>query len=107
MTQSEQQAMWQERIAAFRASGKKNVTAWCEQQNISVNSMYYWLKKDGKSKDLQAKSPLWLPIEITQPTPITLPVLTVKIGIASIEIPAGFDSAILSEVVQVLQNHVK
>ncbi|MFG3432804.1 IS66 family insertion sequence element accessory protein TnpA [Lysinibacillus fusiformis] len=45
MTQSERQAMWQDRIAAFRASGETNVSAWCAQQNISVNCIQKSLHK--------------------------------------------------------------
>ena len=46
MTRNERQAMWQERIDAFKASEESSVSAWCAANDIPVQSMYVWLKKD-------------------------------------------------------------
>lgn len=107
MTQSERQAMWQERVTAFRASGETNVTAWCAQQNISVNSMYHWLKKTGQPTDAAATSPQWLPVKVFEQEVTTSAPITVKMGVACIEIHLGFNPKLLGEVLHVLQTHVK
>lgn len=42
MKQSERQLMWQSRIQAFHTSGEASVAAWCEKENIPVQSMCLW-----------------------------------------------------------------
>lgn len=51
MTRDERRAMWQVRIDTFKASGESSVTAWCATNDISVQSMYAWLKKEGHKTD--------------------------------------------------------
>lgn len=46
MTRNERQAMWQERIDAFMESDEASFSAWCAVNDITVQSMYVWLKKD-------------------------------------------------------------
>ena len=107
MTTSEVQAMWQERIATFKASGQSNVAAWCRENDIRVKSMYNWL---GKERGMESKSPppqTWLPIDIPETSTTISPSLTVKIGTASIEITADFDPSVFEKVVQVLQRHAE
>jgi len=36
--------MWQERVDQYRASGM-SVAAWCRENEVSEQQMYYWLRK--------------------------------------------------------------
>ncbi|WP_338655957.1 hypothetical protein V6B14_07235 [Sporosarcina psychrophila] len=60
MTRDERQAMWQSRIEAFKASGESSVPAWCAANDISIPSMYNWLKKDWQKTDTAPTAPQWL-----------------------------------------------
>ena len=51
----ERRAMWQARIEAFKASGESSVTDWCATNNICVQSMFTWLKKDWQKTDTVQK----------------------------------------------------
>jgi len=107
MTQSENQAIWQERIATFQASGEPSVAAWCRDNNIHVKSMYHWLKKERSMKEASLSAPTWLPIDIQETSTKARSTLTVKIGRASIEIASDFDPSLFDKIVQVLQRHVE
>ena len=106
MTTSEVQAMWQERITTFKASGQSNVAAWCRENDIRVKSMYNWLRKERKVEETYSAQ-TWLPIDISETSTTTLPSLTVRIGTASIEITSDFDPSVFDKVVQVLQRHAE
>ena len=44
MTRHERRLMWQERVDQYRASGM-SVAAWCRENEVSEQQMYYWLRK--------------------------------------------------------------
>src|SRR5690606_40841733 len=44
MTRHERRLMWQERVDQCRASGM-SVAAWCRENEVSEQQMYYWLRK--------------------------------------------------------------
>lgn len=107
MTKDERQVMWQARIDAFKASGESSVKTWCAENNISYQSMYAWLKKDWPKKDTVSPTPRWVSFnELIQESKPTHS-LTLTIGTISIQIEEGFNPALLGEVLQVLQTHVK
>ena len=105
MTRNERQAMWQERIDAFKASEESSVTAWCAANDIPVQSMYAWLKKDRLKQLSPGTSTQWVMLESLETNPATH--LTLKLGAVSIEVKQGFNPILLSEVLQVLQADAK
>lgn len=107
MTRDERRAMWHARIEAFKASGESSVTTWCATNNISVQSMYTWLKKDWQKTDTAPTAQQWLSFD-TIASKASMPTqLTLAIGVISIQIEEGFNPTLLGEVLQVLQTHVK
>jgi len=107
MTRDERQAMWQSRIEAFKASGESSVPAWCAANDISIPSMYNWLKKDWQKTDTAPTAPQWLTFDTLNSNVAMSTQLTLVIGVVSIQIEEGFNPTLLGEVLQVLQMHVK
>lgn len=104
MTRDERRAMWQTRIEAFKESGESSVTAWCAANNISIPSMYNWLKKDWQKTDIAPIVPQWLTFDTLNSNVAMSTRLTLAIGVVSIQIEEGFNPTLLGEV---LQMHVK
>ncbi len=101
MNENERNEQWQERIRAYRDSGQ-TMQAWCAAQEISLYQLKYWLRKlsPGKRK---APATTWVTVA---PTPHPSPEassLVVRIGNVSIDIRPGFDAALLTQVVRVLE----
>lgn len=107
MTRDERRTMWQSRIEAFKASGESSVTVWCATNDISVQSMYTWLKKDWHKTDTARTSPQWVSFDTLALKAGMHSHLTLAIGVVSIQIEEGFNPILLGEVLQVLQTHVK
>lgn len=64
MSLSERRTMWMDRIQSFKESDEKSVTAWCRKNQINVNSMYSWLKKDALSQaNDEQESTQWVPVQ--------------------------------------------
>lgn len=104
MAKTEERAVWQARVAAYRASGQ-TVAAWCRTQGIKPHQMYYWIKRLNASAPLSASKPAqWLPLVVEdQEASNTDKGLLVRLGPAVIEVPAGFDPELLTAVVRVLK----
>lgn len=106
MNLSERQAMWHDRICAFKDSGETNVAAWCRNNNINVKSMYNWLKKESSLIEQESKETCWIPVQTIAnddvPSSITL-----KIGQFSVDVKENFNPTLLNEVIGVIQGHVK
>jgi len=107
MTRDERRAMWQVRIDTFKASGESSVTAWCATNDISVQSMYAWLKKEGHKTDTVSTAPQWISFDTLAQKADTPNQMTLTIGTISIQVEEGFNPALLGEVLLVLQTHVK
>lgn len=104
MKRSERQLMWQSRIQAFHTSGEESVAAWCEKNNVPVQSMYQWLRKSRTQTKIQSAQ--WLPIVVHDPVlPETIPI-TIKLNGISIECPPDFAEETLTKILQVVKNHV-
>ena len=101
MTKSELNQEWEERIAAFRASGQ-TLVAWCAQENIKLTQAKYWVKKF-KHKETSISSPKWLAVdrELIQSAQTEKP-LVVKVGPAAIEVYPGFNKTLFQDIVQAL-----
>lgn len=47
-TPSSRQELWQSRISAYRSSGL-TAKAWCDQNNVSISSLRYWITRFNKT----------------------------------------------------------
>lgn len=104
MQRSERQLMWQSRIHAFHTSSEASVVAWCAKENVSVQSMYQWLRKSRTQTKTQPAQ--WLPVVVQEPVlPETIPI-TLKLNGITIDCPLDFDEAALKKILQVVKHHV-
>jgi hypothetical protein len=92
---------WLEHIQHWQHSGLTQV-AYCEQHHLGLKSFQRWHGKLKQERKPQASSATtFLPVNITVPKVQNLSLL---IGDdLRIEIPAGFDPAMLKQIVQVLR----
>lgn len=98
--------LWRERVKAFRTSGLNGV-AWCAQEGVSRDQLYYWLKKfenEPTPDNAPAADPNgWLPVTIdVAENPGQAQPLTVRIGHAVIEVQSGFDQNLFADVAKAL-----
>ena len=108
MEREELREVWRGRVAAFRASGQTG-KGWCAANNLRPNQLCYWMKKLKDEEAAKAPggaeppgSTKWLPLEINEQPENTESRLLIKVGQAAIEVQAGFDPALLAEVVKTL-----
>jgi hypothetical protein len=100
MSPNEQRrATWQRLLGEQQASGH-SITAWCFQQDISVQTFYYWRKRLSAPTPCSA-TPQWL--AVTPTTERVGDALTLRVGRVAIEVPTGFDPHLLSDVLTVLE----
>ncbi len=89
-------AAWAERIAEFQASGQR-APQWCAARELKLHQFRYWLKKLQRPVPAEP-SVRWLPVGLSDPEST----LTVKVGVAAIEVKSGFDPQLLTTVVKTL-----
>ena len=105
MAREDAQKKWEERIAAFRASGEK-AARWCKANQVDRRGLYTWMKRlSGPSPVATAAKPTtFVKAKVTlEPEPQPSACLRIKIGAAVIEVDAGFNPALLRDVVQALE----
>jgi transposase-like protein len=106
MTRTEKRIEWKKKIDAWKASDL-SVAAWCRAQDINPSQMYYWIRsfQDDKASK-PAKETQWLTVDMKE-EPLNFrsddPVL-IHFDSMSIEVRQGTDLALLSDVMDVLQN---
>lgn len=98
MTQSERRAFWAERVAAQGASGA-SAAAWCAQWDVPLAAFYQWRKRLAKPEPVGEAR--WARVDEGAPAPESG--LTLRVGAAAITVTAGFDPALLAEVVRALE----
>lgn len=97
MTKAERtvnRAAWEQRVAAFRASGL-NLPRWCATQGLKPHQLRYWLNKIEPPAEPAVN---WIPLHFSDPEPY----LTVRVGPAAVEVRSGFDPQLLAAVVKTL-----
>ena len=57
----ENRRIWQQRIREMRSSGKTQAQ-WCEEHQISLNTLRYWIKRFNREAR-QQEIPQWLKIQ--------------------------------------------
>mgnify|MGYP003292904342 CR=1 FL=1 len=64
MSKEEKRVLWETRIQQFRSSGQ-TCKVWCQEQQISVATMNYWLRKQKANETFSEQETLFakLPTE--------------------------------------------
>ncbi|MQL53422.1 helix-turn-helix domain-containing protein [Desulfofundulus thermobenzoicus] len=104
MTKEELRKTWEERVAAFKASGQ-TASAWCAAHDLKPHQLFYWLRKYKNNASAPATAPSqWLTMEIDKQNPDSAQgdSLLIRLGQATIEVKAGFNPILLSDVVRIL-----
>lgn len=103
---------WQKLIDACQTSGM-TVKAWCEANDVSDKSYYYWLKKvrkraletSGMPVPIPEPSPAAIvPLEVTAPAVSGTAAVVLHIQDAVIEIAPGADQLTLEAVLRALRS---
>ena len=98
--------LWCKRLNDFARSGL-SVRKWCEENGVTECQHTYWRRKLAAADAANTIGAGWLPVAITEALPLsiasTAPVgLTIRIGVAQIDLAPGFDPALLRAVVAAL-----
>jgi len=103
MSREEIRMKWEARVEAFRASGEKT-THWCKANQIDRRQLYTWIKKlDESPASSSVKQTTFIPVQVTpEVKPAPCRSLRIQIGAVVIEVDAGFEPALLREVVRAL-----
>ena len=85
------------------------MVSWCRSQNIAVSTFDYWKRrlKSSPSTALAQVSPEWLSVSLADPVSVskTSPdYLSVRVGKVSVEVPCGFNCALLGDILTVLED---
>ncbi|WP_341300287.1 hypothetical protein MHB44_03745 [Lysinibacillus sp. FSL H8-0500] len=110
MSLDERKQMWQQRIEDYRSSGEPSVKAWCQLNQVGLQSMYQWMRRlqlEATHVAPTSTSTQWVTFTSSNGLDKTTTPLIVKIGDVSIEISEGFDRVLFTEVLQILQVHVQ
>jgi len=95
---------WRERVEAWKKSGQSQ-KAFCKAHHLGLASFQRWHRKfraEGTANAIRSTEPVhFLPVQIHNPAPSPL---TVRIqDDLRIEVPAGFDTELLHQVIQILR----
>jgi|SRR5690625_1686178 len=106
MTRTEKRIEWKAKIDAWKSS-ELSAAAWCREQGVNPSQMYYWIRnfEDDKATD-SARETQWLTVDMKEESlnfRLGDPVL-IHFDSMSIEVRQGTDMALLSDVMDVLQN---
>lgn len=102
----EKKLLWQDRIKDYRVS-QLSAPAWCEQNQVSIHTFRYWVKKFDKESVFASLKTEWLSMKVPVAESNTSTVepscgIHVNIGRASIEVSTGFDPQVFEAVVRIL-----
>lgn len=59
----EKRLLWQDRIKDYRVS-QLSAPAWCEQNQVSINTFRYWVKKFDKESMFASLKTEWLSVRV-------------------------------------------
>lgn len=102
----EKRSLWQERIEDYHVS-QLSAPAWCEQNQVSIHTFRYWIKKFEKESMFASLKTEWLSVKVPVSgsevsTGETSCGIHVNIGRVSIEVSSGFDPQVFEAVVRIL-----
>jgi len=98
--------LWQDRIKDYRDT-KLSAPAWCEQNQVSINTFRYWIKKFDKESMFASLPTEWLTVKVPvsgskSSTGEMSCGVRVDIGRASIQVSSRFDPQVFEAVVRIL-----
>jgi len=95
---------WRERVTSFLKAGKTQAQ-WSRENSIDPKQLSYWVRKFRKEDTVikKNKDTKFIQANIITNTVPNRTNITVKIGIAEIEISPGFNKGLLVEVIKALR----
>jgi hypothetical protein len=99
MVLNEQSGIRRQQVNTYRASGQ-TAAAWCSENNLSINTLRYWLTKCKRENKAGLKQETF--IELKQSSMKEVPIM-VKIGSVSIELYSGLQAETLRETLTALR----
>src|SRR5512140_2341199 len=101
---TETESKWSERVREWRSSGK-TAEQFAEGRGFEPTTLRYWASRLGRPRT-SASGPRATPrvsmVRVERAGAETAPAVVIAIGAARIEVRAGFDRALLGEVVAAL-----
>ena len=99
----ERREYWRQQVAAFESSGLTR-EEYCQRNGHKVHQLDYWRKRFKQSETIdQGQAGKWIPLHVTDdPTVDRSSGVCLRVGRMTIEIMAGFDREILSDVLRIL-----
>ena len=88
MSKSEE---WSARLSRYVVG--ESVVAFCLREGVSTASFYAWRRRLG---------PRFVEVDVSTEPAVASPPLVVEVGVARVEVPAGFDPGHLRAVVDAL-----
>ena len=92
VSKEEKEKIWRERVTEYRAS-KKTQKQWCEENNLKLRTLRYWLEKTNK-EEWKKEMPEWIDLDVGENKIAKMPVkklegniIEVSIGKAIITFP--------------------
>lgn len=99
--------LWELRINNYRKSGF-TATEWCSQNNISLSSLHYWIRKESLQKNPKegVLNPVFVELPATSASAFfcNAPV-TIHMGTIRIEIMETCHTDLLSNLIGVLKSY--
>jgi hypothetical protein len=90
---------WRERIVDYRTGGLTMIE-WCGKTGYSIGQLKYWITKCNKLAR-KSEASEWARVEIVDSNSTAASKITVRVGVARIEVERGFDRTVLGEVMRV------
>lgn len=101
MERSELRKVWANRIGEYRQSGL-SAREWCRANGVRPDRLKYWLSKVKANEKPDSVDMRWSELQVVESDSLTDAGIAVHVGSARIEVKAGFDRALLAEVLRVV-----
>ncbi|GMA48653.1 hypothetical protein GCM10025857_39630 [Alicyclobacillus contaminans] len=101
---AELRELWRARVADFRASGQTGA-AWCAAHQIKEHQLWYWVgkfKAEAQERSASEPQPRFIPVHVQEADKDAHTSLSVRVGLAVIEVQAGYNPDLLRDVVRTL-----
>lgn len=103
---SKNKEIWKTRINDYRKS-KKSAIKWCEENNISVSALKYWITKFNKEESKCFNKPEFVPIATAKNIDNESSAsATIKFGRVSIDVLDGCKADTIKTILDVLNSYV-
>ena len=105
MDSQERRRIWEQKISEYRSSGV-SAAVWCEQNNIKISTLRYWISRLNKEKR-ETTSIQWISMDdaLAMHEASDTTSIVIKIGKASVHVSPSFSENALSRVLKVLHTY--